>query len=290
MVFSINRAEYSDQGEYIKTGRRCGAPVPSALQMDRIRGEVAAVRRAIRTQPETVTINVQFTHITDGNQGIIEEEQREKQIEVMNKAFSKSKIKFSYEPSTVRTVNRPAWFNMGRGSAAEREAKTELHVPPEYSLNLYTAGLQSGLLGWATFPSDLAGDRINDGVVILWESFPGGAAAPYNEGQTATHEVGHWLGLWHTFQGDCDGIGDEVDDTPAHEGPNFGCPPDGRNGACSPQDKAPIHNYMNYTDDVCMTEFTKGQIERMLDQILTYRSTLFIGPNVPVATALRTGT
>jgi hypothetical protein len=290
MVFRINRAEYSDQAEYIKTGRRCGAPIPSALEMDRVRGEISAVRRAFKARIETVTINVQFTHITDGNQGVIEEEQRKKQIDVMNNAYSKSGIKFSYEPSTVRTVDKPAWFNMGHRSAAEREAKTQLHVPPEHNLNLYTAGLQNGLLGWATFPYDLAGDRINDGVVILWESFPGGAAAPYNEGQTATHEVGHWLGLWHTFQGGCDGTGDEVEDTPDHGGPNFGCPPDGRNGACSPQEKAPIHNYMNYTDDACMTEFTKGQIERMKDQIQTYRSTLPIGPNVAVAAALRTGT
>jgi hypothetical protein len=289
MVFRINRAEFSDQSEYIKTGRRCGAPVPTALVRDRVRREIADVRRAIRARPETVTINVQFTHITDGNQGVIEEDQRKKQIEVMNNAFSKSGIKFIYDPATVRTVDRPAWFFMGHGSLSEREAKTQLHVPPENNLNLYTAGLQGGLLGWATFPWDLAGDRINDGVVILWESFPGGAAAPYNEGQTATHEVGHWLGLWHTFQGGCDGIGDEVDDTPDHEGPNFSCPPDGRNGACSPQDKAPIHNYMNYTDDACMIEFTKGQIERMLDQIQTYRPGLLIGPRGPVAVAPTTG-
>jgi hypothetical protein len=289
MVFRINKAEYSDQGEYIRTGRRCGAPVPSALEMDRVRGEIAAVRRAIRTLPETVTINVQFTHITNGNQGIIEEHQRKKQIEVMNKAFSKSGITFIYEPATVKTVDKPAWFLMGMGSQAEREAKEELRVPPEYNLNLYTAGLQDGLLGWARFPYMLAGDPILDGVVILWESFPEGAAAPFNEGQTATHEVGHWLGLFHTFQGDCDGIGDEVGDTPDHEGPNWGCPPDGRNGACSPQGKAPIHNYMNYTDDACMTELTNGQIERMKNQILTYRSGLLIGPRGTVAVAPTTG-
>src|ERR1044072_2603280 len=73
MVYKINRAEYRDQEEYIKSGRRCGAPVPTALEMDRIRGEVAAVRRAVRARLETVTVNVQFNHITNGNQGVIEE-------------------------------------------------------------------------------------------------------------------------------------------------------------------------------------------------------------------------
>jgi Pregnancy-associated plasma protein-A len=288
MVFRVNRAEYSDQGEYIKSGRRCGTPLPNALEIDRVRGEVAAVRQAIRARPETVTINVQFTHITDGNQGNIEEDQRRKQIEVMNRAYSESGIKFTYEPSSARTVNKPAWFNMGLNSAAERESKTELHVPPEYSLNLYTAGLQNGILGWARFPWDLAGDKILDGVVILWSTFPGGEAEPYNLGQTCTHEVGHWLGLYHTFQDGCGGNGDEVDDTPTHGDPNYGCLPDGRNGACSPQEKAPIHNYMNYSDDVCMTEFSKGQIERMKDLVQTYRSTLVIGPNVSVAAAAGT--
>jgi len=285
MVFKINRAEYRDQEEYIKSGRRCGAPVPTALEMERIRGEVAAVRMAVRARPETVSVNVQFNHITNGSQGVIEEDQREKQIEVMNKSYSKSGIKFTYDPSSVKTVDKPAWFNMGMGSAAEREAKTALHVPAEHSLNLYTAALQNGLLGWAHFPWELAGDPVLDGLVILWSTFPGGETVPYNLGQTATHEAGHWFGLWHTFQGGCDGVGDHVDDTVAHSAANSGCPPDGNNGACSQQEKAPIHNYMNYTDDACMTEFTKGQIERMQDCIQTYRSGLFVGPNVTVAAA-----
>ena len=285
MVFSINRAEYRDQAEFIKSGRRCGAPVPNALAMDRVRGEVAAVRRAVRARLETVTVNVQFNHITNGSQGVIEEDQREKQIDVMNKAYSKSGIKFTYDPSSVKTVDKPAWFNMGMGSAAERQAKTALHVPPQYSLNIYTAQLQNGLLGWATFPWDLEGDPDMDGCVMLYSTFPGGTEAPYNEGQTTTHEAGHWFGLLHTFQGGCDGVGDEVDDTVAHSGPNFGCPPDGNNGACSQQEKAPIRNYMNYTDDACMTEFTERQNERVQDMIQTYRSGLFVGPNLTVRAA-----
>ena len=74
-----------------------------------------------------------------------------------------------------------------------------------------------------------------------------------------------------------------------HEAPNFGCPPDGRNSACSAQQKAPTHNYMNYTDDACMTELTKGQIERMLNHIQTYRSDLLIGPDVQDAPSVASG-
>lgn len=287
MVFRINRLEFSDQEDYIKSGRRCGAPVPSALQMDRIRREIFSMRAAFKERPESININVQFTHITNGNRGTIQEQQRKAQIEIMNKAYSESGIKFTYNPSTVKTVDKPAWFNMGHGSVAERQAKTELHVPPENNLNLYTAELQGGILGWATFPNDLAGDRVMDGVVILWTTFPGGSEAPYNLGQTCTHEVGHWLGLWHTFQGGCNGTGDEVDDTPSHSSPNFGCPPAGSNGACSTEEQAPTHNYMNYTDDECMTEFSKGQIERVLDLTQLYRPGLIIGPDVMVAPGAR---
>jgi Pregnancy-associated plasma protein-A len=293
MVFRINRGEYADQEEYINSGRRCGALIPSPLQVDRVRQEVAAVRRAVNARPESVSINVQFTHITDGNRGPIQEQQRRDQIEILNKAYSNSGIKFTYEPSSVRTVNKPAWFHMGQSSAAEREAKTELQVPPEYNLNVYTAELQAGLLGWATFPYDLLGNRVMDGVVILWTTFPGGTEAPYNLGHVCTHQIGHWLGLWHTFQGGCMGIDgivgdcDLVVDTPAHERPNFGCPSTGRNGACSTQEVAPVHNYMNFTDDACMTEFTKGQFERIQDQIQTYRPGLIIGPDIVVAASDR---
>jgi hypothetical protein len=158
--------------------------------------------------------------------------------------------------------------------------------PADRYLNIWVApritSPQGDLLGYAQFPG---GPAATDGVVILHSAFgtSGTAAAPFNQGRTATHEIGHWLNLFHIWGDDgtgCSGS-DEVNDTPNAAGPNFGCPAfpsitcnNGPNGDM-------FINYMDYTNDACMFMFTADQVTRM--------QAALDGPRVSIARIRRLG-
>lgn len=208
---------------------------------------------------------------TDSGKGDVSDARILEQMSLLNGAFAGAG--FSFELAGVTRTDNSAWYAMTPGSKAEAQAKTSLRRGGPRTLNIYTADLGGGLLGWATFPSWYGSDPVDDGVVLLNESLPGGSAAPYNLGMTAIHEVGHWMGLYHTFQGGCNkkaSGGDGVGDTPAEKSPAFGCPV-GRDSCKSLAGLDPIRNFMDYTDDSCMHSFTPGQATRMQQQLGVYR-------------------
>lgn len=223
----------------------------------------------------TVSVNVYFHVITNtSGAGNVTDAQIANQIQVLNDSYSTNTggantlYRFTLV-STDRTANN-TWFTATDNTTAEREMKTALHKGGAKDLNLYTNGMGGGLLGWATFPWNYASDPLMDGVVCLYSSLPGGSTANYNQGDTATHEVGHWVGLYHTFQGGCTGQGDLVNDTPAERSSAAGCPT-GRDTCKSKAGLDPITNFMDYTYDSCMFEFTAGQAARADSITLQYR-------------------
>lgn len=275
--------------DLVPFGRRCGCSRPSYVERQQVAARRISFQDANRTYDgivAPVTIPVRFVHITDGASGGISASQRTKQLDVLNTAFQPHRVTFSHQEDAVVVHDDSAWFNMAHHSVEERQAKAALGEQQEKMLNFYTTN-GGNLLGWATFPWYLEGDPIMDGIVVLYSALPGGSAAPYNLGQTATHEVGHWLGLYHTFQGGCNAVGDHVGDTVAHSEPNYGKPPVGqRHNACDPSELAPVKNFMNYVDDDWMDHFTPQQGARMRDMIGTFRPDL-LGTNVAFRTVQR---
>lgn len=259
--------------------QHCGARDMSDAEIASIESYVAQ-HAAANAVPGSITIPV-YAHVinkgTGTANGDISAAMIADQITVLNQAYAGNTggaaSSFVFQlVSTDRTTNA-TWYTMTPGSTAESQAKNALRLGGKNALNIYFAGIGGGLLGWATFPSDYASNPKMDGVVILNTSLPGGSAAPYNLGDTATHEVGHWLGLYHTFQGGCaksdTNGGDLVADTPAEKSAAFGCPA-GRN-TCSSAGNDPIYNFMDYTDDSCMYQFTSGQATRMDQLWASYR-------------------
>jgi len=218
------------------------------------------------------TIGV-YMHVITNSQGAgkLSDATIKSQIDVLNAAYAKGGWTFVLKKTDVTANDQ--WFTMTPGSRAETDAKNTLRLGGAADLNLYSANIGQGLLGWATFPKDYTSAPKMDGVVILYTSFPGGSAANYDLGDTGTHETGHWMGLYHTFQGGCREIsgGDGVSDTPAEKEANYGCPD--LVDSCPDQTGTdPIHNFMDYVYDACMYEFTSGQFSRMADQFSAYRA------------------
>jgi hypothetical protein len=275
----------SEGGEEVRT---CGTVSPNLDSKLTFADAVQKKMAALRVDPEAeekernkkIVIPVRFHVIHSGAVGQVTNQQLNDQIAVLNRCYDGQKLNFvkdSPEWLDVAKVNKPKWFTVTDRSDEERELKREaklLHPgDPKKILNVYTAQPKNNVLGWATFPWDRAAEPWRDGVVIHSDTLPGGKKKSFNQGKTCVHEIGHWLGLYHTFEGGCDPPGDQVDDTPYQAVANYKCDP--KLDTCREhRGFDPVDNFMNYTPDACMKLFTSGQAERVRDHILFYRSDL----------------
>ncbi|PPQ99681.1 hypothetical protein CVT24_009753 [Panaeolus cyanescens] len=267
-------------------GSRCGIVTPDLSERLRIEKDFVNRRTALRKDQrlKAASLPVYFHIISEDESregGNLPDDMITQQLDVLNQDYAGSGVSFHLD-NVTRTVN-PEWYRKVYGDNQQNtDMISSLRVGGPEALNIFTVGFvepppkQPQLLGYATFPWNYNDRPDIDGVVMLGETMPSGTASPYNLGKTATHEVGHWVGLWHTFQTDdnkpkCEyGNGDFVADTPLQNGASSGCPT-GRDSCPDDSGLDPIHNFMDYSDDDCLTEFTPGQVDRFLDQIATYR-------------------
>jgi hypothetical protein len=257
--------------------RLCGTSPPSPTVAIKVESDLLSRAGAGGTRAPGSPIQVWVHVVTNGSAGSVSSSAITSQINVLNASFSGGTggvaTGFSFQLAGTTTTNNSSWYNATPGSAAETQMKNALHVGGAATLNIYTTS-GGGYLGWATFPWNYNSAPLKDGVVVDYRSLPGGPyGSQYSLGDTTTHEVGHWLGLYHTFQGGCSKNGDFVSDTPAERSSAFGCP-NGRDTCTGRKWPGldPITNFMDYTDDSCMFQFSQGQENRMDSAWAAYRS------------------
>ena len=226
-------------------------------------------------------IPVWFHVIYDSNdQGLLTQARLERQIAVLNEDYRglasdmtlPTDLRFEFYLAGVDFTQNDSWY----ADSDESGYKAALAVDPSRYLNIYTNSA-SGYLGYAYFPHDgMAGSNF-DGITMSWDVIGGRneGAAPYNQGRTLAHEVGHYFGLEHTFAGStCSNTyttGDLIVDTLPHTTETYDCVPTTECGGLA----TPIHNIMNYTDDLCLTEFTAEQANRASCVLQNYRESLY---------------
>ena len=273
----VSDVQYQDENGNWVDGVRCGtAPTPNDV-LSQVQNAIENNKSQRRTIRNMVNVQVAFHVIYASNgAGNISNDMIIDQIEVLNDAYAPYDIVFTLV-SVDYTMN-DSWYN--DMEQYESAYKQQLHVDPVHHLNIYT-GNMPGLLGWSYMPYSWPENSYMHGVCLLYSCLPGGTAYPYNAGDTATHEVGHYLGLSHTFLNGCSATNDNVADTPQENDGNniYNC----NNTDTCPNDPGmdPVHNYMTYTDDACLNQFTDGQGERMENMIATYRPGLLENPIAP---------
>ena len=236
---------------------------------DRILDRRGISARQAKRASATVPVYVHVMAATSG-EGDVTDAQIADQIDVLNATFAGAEsgdaadTGFSFTLAGTDRFYNNTWHRDGASSKYRKQTRQG----GADALNIWLVDFN--YLGIATFPWDYSGSSGIDGIRVHYASLPGGDATNFNLGETATHEAGHWFGLYHTFQGGCTTTNDEVADTPAQGGPSSGCP----TGAdtCSLPGLDPIHNYMDYSFDTCYNQFTPNQATRMQNMFAAYRA------------------
>ena len=286
---------------------RARAEIENRTMAYRLRGA-----QAMRAGVTVIHVVVHVVHNPSNPEQNISEDQIRSQIDVLNRDFRLRNPDATSVPAVFQPLMADARIEFQlatidpSGNATSGIIRTETTVasfsdndavksaatggadpwPADRYLNIWVCLLGGGLLGYAQFPG---GPAATDGVVITHTAFgtTGTATTPFNLGRTATHEIGHWLNLFHIWGDDGSGCSgsDSVDDTPNQGGANFGTPTFPHVSCSNDPNGDLFMNYMDYVDDAAMFMFTAGQVVRVQAALDNERSA--IGTTRPVLTSPR---
>jgi len=199
-------------------------------------------------------------------------------LRVLNNGFhggqskANTTTRYVFDLRRIDYTKREGWYHAFLFGPRNNRMRTALHRGGKGALNIYVNGggpTGQPVLGWTTFPWAQARNPKLDGVAVNWKAMPWGTLKRYHQGDTVIHEVGHWMGLLHTFQGGCTPPGDLVADTPYERDPSYACDTD--SDTCTSPGTDPVHNFMDYSWDSCLNQFTPGQVARMDRAFAKYR-------------------
>ncbi|TFK26750.1 hypothetical protein FA15DRAFT_667030 [Coprinopsis marcescibilis] len=257
-------------------GTRVFTPKEAAQQEEQFRTlaqskGVTSQVRLLRSQPFVVPL---YYHVVYESEtfagGYLTDTQIHAAVSLLNEGFSTSGMEFRLDG--IQRHHNPTWFRLSEpnsdGWPHEWQMKTQTKIGGMDTLNVWTNGMNLAA-GYARYPWDNLNGAV-DGVVMKYDVIPGNGNQ-IRSGKSLTHEVGHWAGLYHTFDGGCTGNGDFVADTAAQgTATDFnGCHP--RDTCPGQPGEDPVENFMDYSSDQCRNHFTWGQIDRMWTTFSTYR-------------------
>ena len=277
------RSVRTDRVDPVKARREVPVSAADLAALPAAQSRPGFVRREVTpTMPARITIPV-YVHVIKGTHrgetNPFGPRRVAKLLSILNGGFSGGQsvdnvtTRYSFVLKRTDYTKRDAWYHAYLNGPRDQQAKRALHRGGAGSLNLYLNGggsADEGVLGWSRFPWQYASNPKLDNVSVNIAATPGGSARGYNLGDTVIHETGHWMGLFHTFQGGCSAQGDEVADTAAEAEPSFYC--ETTRDTCVAPGFDPVHNFMDYSYDSCMNMFTAGQVSRMDAAFAKYRS------------------
>ena len=229
----------------------CGTPPMSSEQVLQIKSDMESWS-STRSRNEAIHIMVAWHVVTNSSgAGNYSDQSIYDIMEILNSNYQEHNFFFTLD--TIDRTENSTWFNSWEDANAS-QGMQELAIDPYHYLNIYTADLNAiGVEGYSYLPNSWANNSYMQSVNLDYRSL--------SAGWIITHEVGHHLGLPHTFQNNCTEPNDGIDDTPQHdESGLWSC---NQNQDTCPNDPGndPVYNYMNYSG-TCQNEYTQGQEDR----------------------------